>query len=131
MWLPNSRGNFYSRKHISKNPDDPQSGFWNFTWFEMGIFDNPTVIDYILKLTNNVKLNYVGHSQSTTTIMVLLSERPEYNQKIGGASLLAPIGYLTHVDKIYKIAAQVGHTLAVISLIFVFIILIKFICITN
>lgn len=32
VWLPNSRGNTYSRRHVSKNPDNPLSGFWDFSW---------------------------------------------------------------------------------------------------
>lgn len=88
MFIPNSRGNVYSRQHISKNPDSPFSGFWHFSWYEMGIFDHPAVIDYVLKVTNNAKLYYIGHSQGTTSLMVLLSERPEYNDKIHAASLM-------------------------------------------
>lgn len=73
------------------------SYFWDFTWYEMGIYDNSAVIDYILRGTGNEKLYYVGHSQGTTTLMVLLSERPEYNEKIYAASLMAP-GYMSNTD---------------------------------
>lgn len=64
----------------------------------MGVYDHPVVIDYILSVTGNEKVFYVGHSQGTTTLMVLLSERPEYNQKIYAASLLAPVAYMNHSD---------------------------------
>ncbi|XP_055310951.1 lipase 3-like, partial [Sitodiplosis mosellana] len=36
----------------------------------------------------------LGHSQGTTTPIVLLSEKPEYNEKIAAAALMAPVGYL-------------------------------------
>ncbi|XP_055325866.1 lipase 3-like [Sitodiplosis mosellana] len=98
IWLENSRGNIYSRQHIIKNPDMPSSGFWDFSWYEMGIYDHPAVIDYILKETGNEKLYFVGHSQGTTSIMVLLSEKPEYNAKIYAASLMAPVGYMNNSD---------------------------------
>lgn len=94
VWLMNVRGNVYSRNHISKNPNNSSSGFWEFTWYEIGIHDTSRVIDYVLEKTNNQKLYYIGFSQGTTTLMVLLSERPEYNDKILAASLLAPIGYI-------------------------------------
>lgn len=61
----------------------------------MGIFDHPAVIDYILQQTNNSKLYYLGYSQGTTSLMVLLSERPEYNSKIHVASLMAPVAYMS------------------------------------
>lgn len=63
VFLTNSRGNFYSRKHIYKNPDDPKSGFWNFSFYEMGIYDLPAVIDYVRKTTCSQKIYYIGHSQ--------------------------------------------------------------------
>ncbi|XP_055295721.1 lipase 3-like [Sitodiplosis mosellana] len=97
VWLPNFRGTVYSRRHVSKNPDTPGSGFWNFSWYELGIYDQPAVIDYILNQTHNRKLYYIGYSEGTTSIMVLLSEKPEYNAKIYAASLMAPVGYTSSI----------------------------------
>lgn len=93
IWLTNSRGNRYSRKHITKDPDDAASGFWNFTWTEMGKFDLPASIDYILSETSHSKVRYIGHSEGTTMLLALLSLRPEYNQKISIANLMAPIAF--------------------------------------
>lgn len=68
----------------------------------MGIYDQPAVIDYILQKTAVPKLYYIGYSQGTTSIMVLLSEKPEYNEKIAAASLLAPVGYMRHSNSVFK-----------------------------
>lgn len=98
----NARGNFYSRNHISRDPDDPSSGFWAFSWYEIGVYDHAAEIDYILKKTNQPKLYFIGHSQGGASLAILLSEKPEYNEKIHAASLLAPafglrrVGYFTH-----------------------------------
>lgn len=102
VFIANSRGNLYSRKHVNKNPDDPASGFWNFSWTEMGVYDHPAVIDYVLSLTKHSKVYYAGHSQGTTSLLVLLSMRPEYNQKIRVSSLMAPIAFETHADPMPK-----------------------------
>lgn len=102
VWLLNTRGNKYSRRHVSKNPDDPASGFWNFTWTEIGTMDHPAEIDYILAQTNFEKVNYIGYSEGTTTLFVLLSQRPDYNRKINIASLMAPIVFTNHIGSNMK-----------------------------
>ncbi|XP_031633600.1 lipase 1-like isoform X2 [Contarinia nasturtii] len=102
VWIPNSRGNTYSRNHITKDPDNSTSGFWDFSWYEMGIYDHPAVFDYILNKTESTKLYYVGHSQGTATLLVLLSEKPEYNEKVHAASLMAPVSYMNNSDYLLR-----------------------------
>lgn len=96
VWLTNARGNVYSRRHLSRDPDDPSSGFWDFSWDTIGMFDLPAVIDYILKETEQQKLYAIGHSQGGSTLLTLLSELPEYNKKIAAMGLMAPGTYLSH-----------------------------------
>lgn len=98
VWLPNSRGvTPYSRKHVSKDPEDPNSGFWAFSFTEMGLYDHPAVIDYVLNQTGQTKVRYIGHSQGTSSLFVLLSLKPEYNEKISIASLMAPVAIVENV----------------------------------
>lgn len=40
-------------------------------------------------------LIYVGHSMGTTSCLVLLSEKPEYNEKIKLFIALAPVAFMT------------------------------------
>jgi len=61
----------------------------------MGTLDIPTWIDYILNLTSQPNLHYVGHSMGSTAFFIAMSERPEYNQKIDTMFALAPALYLT------------------------------------
>ncbi|XP_046430772.1 lipase 3-like isoform X1 [Neodiprion fabricii] len=91
VWLGNSRGNTYSKAHAKISPSD--SKFWEFSWHEMGVYDMPAVIDHVLKVTKMDVLSYVGHSQGTTQLLVMLSEKPEYNSKISSAVTFAPIAY--------------------------------------
>lgn len=92
VWLSNMRGNTYTKKHRYLSPQNQQ--FWNYTFHELAIYDLPAIIDHIIRTTGKRKLHYVGHSQGTTTVLVLLSELPEYNRKIQSASLFAPVAYL-------------------------------------
>jgi hypothetical protein len=46
--------------HTSMTSDMKQ--FWDFDFEQMGSFDVPAVIDYVLLTTGNSKLGYIGHS---------------------------------------------------------------------
>jgi lysosomal acid lipase/cholesteryl ester hydrolase len=92
VWFGNSRGNKFSLKHRSLQWNDQQ--FWNFSFHEMGMYDAPAIIDYILKMTNNKKLFYVGHSQGGAIGLVTLSTYPNYNDKVLQAHLLSPVSFM-------------------------------------
>ncbi|KAJ2944857.1 hypothetical protein O0L34_g1749 [Tuta absoluta] len=96
VWMGNARGNRFSRRNLYISPAD-QPQFFNFTWHEIGIYDLPATIDYILKLTGETALNYVGFSQGNTSFYVLCSLLPEYNKKIKVHISLSPITFFSHL----------------------------------
>ncbi|XP_026810356.1 gastric triacylglycerol lipase-like [Rhopalosiphum maidis] len=98
VWLGNSRGNTYSRTHKSLSPDNEE--FWNFSFHEMGIYDLPATIDYILERTNRSQLYYIGHSMGSCMFFVMCSVRPEYNYKIRAQISLAPVAYVHHMTSV-------------------------------
>lgn len=106
VWLGNSRGNFYSTNPINYFNSIPRilpqfgKSFWQFSWHEIGFYDLPASIDYVLQTTGKPKLHYVGHSQGTTAFFVMASERPEYNEKIVTMHALAPVAFMTNVKSI-------------------------------
>ncbi|XP_055300714.1 lipase 1-like [Sitodiplosis mosellana] len=111
VWLLCARGTTYSRRHIRMDPKDPK--FWDFSWHEIGVYDIPAAIDYVLDHTNQTKLTYIGHSQGVTAFYVTLSELPEYNDKITIAHLMTPPVILKHnhpmvprsMDGVHAVAA--------------------------
>lgn len=97
VWLGNSRGNTYSRAHVELDPDRDASEFWAFDWQEMGLGDLPAVIDYILAVTDQPKIAYVGHSQGTTQMFYALAENEAYFQdKVSLFVALAPVTKITN-----------------------------------
>lgn len=97
VWMGNARGNFYSRRHVSFNPDAIlNTDFWRFSWDEIGNIDLPTMIDYVLAYTGRSRLHYIGHSQGTTSFFVMTSLQPAYNEKIISMHALAPVAYMAH-----------------------------------
>lgn len=80
-------------KTLSSHSND----YWNFSFHEIGYYDVPAMIDHVLAATNSSQIFYVGHSQGSTSLMVLLSMRPEYNAKIIEAHLMAPAVFMTNM----------------------------------
>ena len=50
VWLGNSRGNLYSRGHLVMDPER-DSKYSQFSFYEMGIYDIPSMIDYVRNYT--------------------------------------------------------------------------------
>ncbi|XP_053618643.1 lipase 1-like [Plodia interpunctella] len=88
VWSGNVRGNYYSRAHVTLNPNE--ADFWNFSYDQMGYYDNPAIVDHILKTTGHKKLSYIGYSQGTGIGFIMCSERPGYCDKLNIFINLAP-----------------------------------------
>ncbi|XP_025831371.1 uncharacterized protein LOC108737783 [Agrilus planipennis] len=104
VWIGNSRGNPYSSTHLEYFPSSPQ--YWNFSFNEMGVYDLPACINYILNKTNaSNDIFYVGHSQGGTLFYVYASLFPEIAAKnIKIAFTLAPAVFLGHANRVTRAA---------------------------
>lgn len=112
VWLGNARGSRHSMKHPIYSPDSKE--FWQFSWHEIGYYDLAAMIDYILAVNRASQLFFIGHSQGTTTLLVLLSTRPEYNYKIAQAHMMAPSAFRKKTTR-FKIAIDYLEYLVKIS----------------
>ncbi|XP_053675174.1 uncharacterized protein LOC128725421 [Anopheles nili] len=97
VWLGNARGTRYSRRHIRLRPDR-SARYWSFSWHEIGLYDVPAMIDHVLAVTGQPRVHYVGFSQGTMVLFVLLSERPEYNAKLIDMQALSPSVYMYRLE---------------------------------
>ena len=98
VWLGNNRGNYFSKDHVHFTPDEKE--FWDWDWEEMGTYDLPAMIDYILITTNQHKLRaFIGHSQGTTQMFAGMSLMPEYFEShVEMFIALAPVVSLYHTS---------------------------------
>ncbi|XP_071604867.1 lysosomal acid lipase/cholesteryl ester hydrolase [Heliangelus exortis] len=89
VWLGNSRGNTWSRKHTHFTVK--QEEFWVFSFDEMAKYDIPATVDFILKTTGQEQIFYIGHSQGTTMAFIAFSTLPQLAKKIKMFFALAPV----------------------------------------
>ncbi|XP_013878765.1 gastric triacylglycerol lipase [Austrofundulus limnaeus] len=96
VWIGNSRGNTWSRKHLTLSPD--QEEFWRFSYDEMALKDLPAVVDHVLKVSAQEQIFYIGHSQGTTIAFIAFSTLPELARKIRLFFGLAPVATVAFTD---------------------------------
>ncbi|XP_004680954.1 PREDICTED: lipase member K [Condylura cristata] len=89
VWMGNSRGNTWSRKHLKFSPKSLE--YWAFSLDEMAKYDLPATINFIIEKTGQEQLYYVGHSQGTTIAFIAFSTNPELAERIKLFFALAPV----------------------------------------
>ncbi|KAL6509178.1 hypothetical protein OROGR_022488 [Orobanche gracilis] len=92
VWISNTRGTRFSRRHVSLDPIHPK--FWDWTWGDLVSHELPSVIDFIHKKTGQ-RIHFAGHSMGTLIALVSLSEGKFKNVK--SAALLSPIAYTSNI----------------------------------
>uniref|UniRef100_H3GJN3 Partial AB-hydrolase lipase domain-containing protein n=1 Tax=Phytophthora ramorum TaxID=164328 RepID=H3GJN3_PHYRM len=104
VWLANNRGTTWSREHLTYTDDDDE--FWEFSWEDMGKYDLPAEIDYVLNEAQSSTLSFVGHSEGTSQAFVGFSIDQKLAQKVSYFAALAPVAWTGQLTaKIFKTMA--------------------------
>jgi lysosomal acid lipase/cholesteryl ester hydrolase len=98
--VENFRGNIFSRRKLREEINDEL--FWGHDIDDHSTIDLPTMLDFVLQQTKREKLIYIGHSMGATSLFILCDTKPEYNDKIHQAYLLAPVGDLGKINGLPK-----------------------------
>lgn len=93
--MGNNRGTKYSNVSDKFPINDDSFERWDFSWAELGMYDDPAFLDLIMKETGQEKVNYIGYSMGTTQMFYGLTQREEdyYGQYLNKFIALAPCIY--------------------------------------
>ena len=85
----------------------------NSRWEELGQYDLPASIDYVLKETGHEKVSYVGYSLGSAIFFVGANLKPDLNDKIEVMIGLAPTSTVQRLDNAFKLVAPFSTPLRV------------------
>ncbi|RLN94008.1 hypothetical protein BBJ28_00009558 [Nothophytophthora sp. Chile5] len=94
VWLGNNRGNTYSTGHLDYTTDD--DAYWDFSWEDMGKYDLPAMLDYVLATSGQATVGLVAHSEGSTQAFVGFSKNQTLAQSVSYFAALAPVAWLGH-----------------------------------
>ena len=112
VWIGNNRGTIFSWGHTSKDPDDLNGDYWDFSMDENVFYDLPAQINYVKEVSGAKKVHYIGHSQGTTLFYMLYMHNPKYVEssinKFVSLGSVPNIAYATfmpiqYLDKLYRL----------------------------
>ena len=75
VWIGNNRGTEYSQGHETLSVTD--DAFWDWTWAEMGLYDDVALIKKMNENSVTGKSFYIGYSQGTVQMLYGLAHREE------------------------------------------------------
>jgi len=94
VWMANSRGNTFSWQHEDGAQAMRDPRYWRVSMDEIALSDLPAQLDRVLSTSRTRRAAFVGHSQGSALLMALLSERPEYNDRVSVAAQLGPVTFV-------------------------------------
>jgi len=89
---------------------------WLDRFDQHGAVDVSSQLNYILELTKQPTLSYVGHSQGTLTFFIAMETNPELNSKINQMYALAPVTTVANARSPIRLIAPYADDVEVIKM---------------
>jgi lysosomal acid lipase/cholesteryl ester hydrolase len=83
-------------------------------WDELGEYDVPAFINYVLSVTGQAKLVYVGGSLGSSIFFIAMVRHPELNNKIDRMFALTPLSSRRYSQNPFRRAAGIWRFIRVI-----------------
>ena len=75
VWMASNRGTKYCQEHETLDINSKE--YWDFSWVEMGKYDDVSNIKYVKEQTGAPKVSYIGESQGSVQMFYLLATMEE------------------------------------------------------
>ena len=99
-------GVFNCRPHVRCSPSGAWGAWGDLTPFTAGHARPPTALKHAHILCT--QLSYVGHSQGGGLLLMLLSRKPEYNDRISVGVNLAPVASIPVAMHNYQLCSLIA-----------------------
>ena len=98
--MGNNRGTKYSNVSEKYPVNDDSFDRWDFSWAELGLYDDPAFMDLIMQETGQEKVNYIGYSMGTSQMFYGLTQIEEefYADNMNKFVAIAPCIYMEHTE---------------------------------
>lgn len=101
VWMGNNRGTRFSNENPRfPNAEDKSSAKYaeenlakyDFSPYEMGVYDQPAMISKIIEVTEEPKVTFIGYSQGTAQMLIGLTQLEEsyFADRLTKAIMIAP-----------------------------------------
>lgn len=90
------------------------SMFLHVRFDEIAYYDLPDQLNYVLELTNQPTLSYVGHSQGTLTFFIAMERHPELNSRINQMFALAPVTTVANMKSPVRLLTPIAEEAQVV-----------------
>lgn len=107
VWIMNNRATGMNEK-VHEVYGFDEEPYWPFSFTEVGIYDIPASIDYILQTTGKSKLSAIAHSMGTTAMIYSMSDKRKdyFEEKLNSLTLLAAVSRMTGVSWQLEMASE-------------------------
>ena len=100
IWVGNNRGTKYSNVSDKYPVNDDSFERWDWSYAELGLYDDPAFINIILETTGAEKVNYIGYSMGTSQMFYGLTQIEDsyYSKYLNKFVAIAPCIYLETIS---------------------------------
>ncbi|XP_065307857.1 lipase lipl-1-like isoform X3 [Dermacentor albipictus] len=95
VWTMNTREIAFRSRHKTLSQSDDR--YWQRSFDEIGRYDIAAVLDLVLNVTGASRVTILAFSQGLTASLVLLSTKPEYNEKVDLLVAYGPVANITNI----------------------------------